>query len=323
MDNNNFFLDDREEENNPLNKKNRRQKRIIIVLSVLLILVSGLLAFFIYMNYDYIVFKAIMTKGYVYEDSVQDLIDSELEQTDSDILTYFDDAVISIFSDKLYEVSGDRYTHIYLPVQYTAKVESEQEIGSSCQWFPFTEDSAYLQITNFTLQSASFVEENAEEIAEYGTLILDLRSNPGGYVSNAQSIADMFLEKGDVIYTESASFGFLSKTTKASSDPIFDFDKIIILQDGNTASASEILIGALRDNLDNVVILGETSYGKGIGQYTVPLKNGFYYIATMFTWETPNGDTIHGTGIEADKEFTVETLAEELGIELQVTSSDE
>ena len=75
--------------------------------------------------------------------------------------------------------------------------------------------------------------------------------------------------------------------------------------------------------LDNVVILGDTTFGKGIGQYTVPLKNGYYFIATMFTWETPNGDTIHQKGIPADKEFTVDTLSEELGVELSVKEDTE
>ena len=141
-----------------------------------------------------------------------------------------------------------------------------------------------------------------------------MRSNPGGYISSAVSIADMFLDKGDVISRETSEMEFLSRTNISENAPVFDFEKIIILQDENTASSSEILIGALNDNLDNVVLLGETTYGKGIGQNTVPLKNGFYFIATMFSWETPNGDKIHGKGIAADREFTVETLAEELGI---------
>lgn len=307
----------------PKSKRYKSSKAIITVLSVLLIAVTGLLAFVIYENYDYLVFKIILTKGYVYEDSLQTVIDDELEQSGSDVSDYFDDAVINVFMSRLYEESGDKYTHLYLPAQYTAKIENEQEVGNSCQWFPFAEDTAYLAITNFTDESASFVEENASEIAEYDNLILDLRSNPGGYVSAADEIADMFLEKGDVISVENAVFEFLSQTSVSKNDPVFDFEKIIILQDGNTASAAEILIGALRDNLDNVVILGDTTFGKGIGQYTVPLKNGYYFIATMFTWETPNGDTIHQKGIPADKEFTVDTLSEELSVELSVKEDTE
>lgn len=295
-------------------KKNKRQKQIIILLLSLLILLAALLASIIYVNYDYLVFKTIMTKGYLYEDNVQNIIDEELEQNGSDIDIYFDDAVINIFMNRLHEENGDRYSHLYLPSQYTAKITNEKEIGNSCQWFQFTENSAYLSITNFTDESAEFILANAEEISQYSYLILDLRSNPGGYISAATSIADMFLDKGEIISRETSEMSFLSRTNISENDPIFAFDKIIILQDGNTASSSEILIGALHDNLDNVVLLGETTYGKGIGQNTVPLKNGFYFIATMFSWETPNGHVIHGEGIEPDKEFTVDTLAEELGI---------
>ncbi len=299
-------------------KKTRSSKGIIAVLSILLIIVTGLLVFVVYENYDYLVFKTILTQGYVYEDSLQDVIDDELDQSDSNVSDYFDDAVINVFMSRLYEESGDKYTHLYLPAQYTAKLENEQEVGNSSQWFQFTNDTAYLYITNFTEESASYVEENASEINQFDNLILDLRGNPGGYVAAADQIADMFLEKGDVISVENAVFDFLSQTSVSKNDPVFDFKKIIILQDGNTASAAEILIGALRDNLDNVVILGDTTFGKGIGQYTVPLKNGYYFIATMFTWETPNGDTIHQKGIPADKEFTIDTLSEELGVELKV-----
>lgn len=299
-------------------KTTRSSKGIIAVLSILLIIVTGLLVFVVYENYDYLVFKTILTQGYVYEDSLQDVIDDELDQSDSNVSDYFDDAVINVFMSRLYEESGDKYTHLYLPAQYTAKLENEQEVGNSSQWFQFTDDTAYLYITNFTEESASYVEENASEINQFDNLILDLRGNPGGYVAAADQIADMFLEKGDVISVENAVFDFLSQTSVSKNDPVFDFKKIIILQDGNTASAAEILIGALRDNLDNVVILGDTTFGKGIGQYTVPLKNGYYFIATMFTWETPNGDTIHQKGIPADKEFTIDTLSEELGVELKV-----
>ena len=138
----------------------KKQKRIIIVLSVIIVALLSILAVIIYTNFDYLMFKTIMTKGYIYEDSLQDLIDEELKQTDSNIDKYFDDAVINIFSNRLYEVSGDRYTHIYLPVQYASKIENEHEIGNSCVWYPITDEIAYLAITNFTSESTKFIDEN-------------------------------------------------------------------------------------------------------------------------------------------------------------------
>ncbi|GFI62073.1 carboxy-terminal processing protease CtpB [Clostridiales bacterium] len=310
-------------EANAVDKKIKCLKIAVTALAIVLVAVLAILAAFIYSNYDYFLFKTIMTRGYVYEDSLQRVIDDELDQNESDIGKYFDYAVINTFTHRLYEESGDRYTHLYLPVQYTARIEQEQELGNSCAWYEFTKDTAYLSITNFTKESLDFVKESSADMAEYDNLILDLRGNPGGYVSSASSIADMFLGKGETISVEKSSLFFLSKKNSSKEEPVFNFDKIIVLQDKNTASSSEILIGALRDNLSNVVLLGETTYGKGIGQCTVPLKNGFYYIATMFTWETPNGDVIHGKGIAPDKEFTLETLAAELGININTEAGKE
>lgn len=300
-----------------------KDKTIITILTIILLLVSVFLIFIVYDNYDYLMFKTIMTKGYTYNSDIQDLIDEELNQTDSNINTYFDDAVISIFTDKLHEVNNDIYTHIYLPVQYTTKLENEQKLGDNCRYYNIAENTSYLSITNFTDESVNFIKENADEISKTTQLVLDLRGNPGGYVKSANKIADLFLDKGNTISVEKAKFNFLSKTNKSTSAPIFNFNKIVILQDKNTASAAEILIGALHDNLDNVVLMGETTYGKGIGQYTVPLKNKFYFVATMFTWETPNGTKIHKAGIKPDIEYSLENLSDELGMTLTLVENKE
>ena len=299
----------------PIKKKNN-QNRIIVALSILSIILASALGLIVYTNFDYLLFKTVMTKGYIYDESLQDLIDQELRQSNSDINTYFDTTIINVFMNRLYEVSNDRYTYLYLPVQYTSRISQEQEIGSSSDWMELTEDAAYVFLANFSSEATKLIVDNAEELSQYKYIVLDLRGNGGGYVHDAYTIADMFLENGAIIASETSKINALSVTTKSDSNPIFDFEKIIILQDRNTASASEILIGALNDNLDNVVLLGETTYGKGIGQTTFPLKNGFYFITTMFTWETPNGETIHAKGIEPDREFTLEILGEEINATL-------
>ena len=172
------LIDDIENSENTLIKKSKKQKTAIIVLSIILAVITGILAFLVYTNYDYLLFKVIMTQGYVYEDSLQDTIDEELEQSDSDITAYFDDAVINVFMDRLYETSGDRYSYLYLPAQYTARITSEQEEGNNCVWYPFTDDTACLVITNFTNESEAFVKENAQELSQYDNLILDLGVTP-------------------------------------------------------------------------------------------------------------------------------------------------
>ena len=78
------------------------------------------------------------------------------------------------------------------------------------------------------------------------------------------------------------------------------YDKIIILQNNYTASASENMIAALKDNLDNVILVGETTFGKGIGQFTLPLRRGYAVKATVLLWDTPANINIHGKGISPD-----------------------
>ena len=150
------------------------------------------------------------------------------------------------------------------------------------------------------------------KLTNYKNLILDLRNNPGGYVDSAEEIAEIFLDKDSIIYSEHTLNGTFDKTVKTKNDAMLRFDKIIILQNSETASAAEILIGALKGNLDNIILMGDTTFGKGIGQITIPLKNGFYLNATAFTWLMPDGKNIHGEGIDADYEYSVDELKRQL-----------
>ena len=291
-------------------KKINKLKKVIIVLSSLVGVLAASLVFIVYSNYDYLAFKTVLTKGYIYQDSLTQLIDDELEQDDSNVSAYFDDAVINVFLNRLYDVSGDQYTYLYLPYQYTNRITNEKVLGESCEWIPFSQDTAYMRIENFSDESADFVKESADKLTGYSNIIIDLRGNTGGYVTAVNKIADLFLDKGEIISTEETLIKAFSKENRAENDAVFNFDKIIILQDGLTASASEILIGALKDNLDHVTLLGETTFGKGIGQTTIPLKKGFYLKATAFTWATPGGNEIQSKGIEPDDIFSVEKLNE-------------
>lgn len=302
-----------EKKNKPVNteaEKIKKMKKVIVVLSSLVGVLAASLVFIVYSNYDYLAFKTILTKEYIYQDSLTQLIDEELEQDDSNASSYFDDAVINVFLNRLYDVSGDKYTYLYLPYQYTNRIINEKTLGESCEWVPFSQDTAYMRIENFSDESADFVKESADELIGYSNVIIDLRGNTGGYVTSVNKIADMFLDKGEIISSQKTLIEAFSKENKSENSAIFNFNKIIILQDNLTASASEILIGALKDNLDNVTLLGETTFGKGIGQTTIPLKKGFYLKATAFTWATPNGNEIQGKGIEPDYSFSIEKLNE-------------
>ena len=127
-------------------------------------------------------------------------------------------------------------------------------------------------------------------------LILDLRGNPGGLLTSAVDIADAFLPEGLIVYTED-KYGNREEYT---SDEEHQFNKpLVVLIDGNSASASEVLAGAIKDYGAGTLV-GTTSYGKGIVQSLIPLKDKTALKITVADYYTPNGNNIHGIGIEPD-----------------------
>lgn len=169
------------------------------------------------------------------------------------------------------------------------------------------EDEGYGEIvlTSFSEHSGEDFSKAMARLQKAGIkkVVLDLRGNTGGYLSAAVDIASSLLPEGSVIFQEEQKDG--SKTSQTTNDNYgyVPMDKIVILQNDTTASASEALIGALRDNLkDKVVTIGTTSYGKGTEQTTVPFSDGTSIKYTIAKWLTPNGDSIHEKGFTPDIE---------------------
>ena len=132
-------------------------------------------------------------------------------------------------------------------------------------------------------------------------VIIDLRGNTGGYLSAAKDISEVLLPKDSVIFQEKDKDGNIQKL-KTEQEGQADFDRIVILQDGSSASASEVLIGALKDNLDNVTTVGTQTYGKGTEQVSVPFTDGTSLKYTIAEWLTPSGESINRTGFAPDVE---------------------
>lgn len=164
-------------------------------------------------------------------------------------------------------------------------------------------DTGIITLNSFSEDSGREFEEAVQRLKKAGAtrLVLDLRNNTGGYLKAAQSIASSLLPSGSVIFQEELKDGTVKKTeVDAGADPV-SFEKIVVLQNGSTASASEVLIGALKDNLDNVTTVGTTSYGKGTEQVSVPFSDGTSLKYTIAQWMTPDGTSINGKGFEADE----------------------
>lgn len=157
---------------------------------------------------------------------------------------------------------------------------------------------AYIQITEFdTVTVDQFTEAMAVARGQgMKGLILDLRGNPGGNLLSVVSIAKMLLPEGLIVYTEDRDghrVEYKCDGTKELEVPM------VVLVDGNSASASEILAGAIKD-YGIGTLLGTTTFGKGIVQRPVELSDGSAVKLTISSYYTPNGTNIHGIGIEPD-----------------------
>ncbi len=159
---------------------------------------------------------------------------------------------------------------------------------------------AYLQLFTFNQNIDAEFQKAAQEISksEAGRLILDLRNNPGGLLDSAINIAGWFLDKDQIVTVE--AFSDSSKNEfKSSGNGLLKTYPTIILINGGSASASEIVAGALHDNR-GIRLVGEKTFGKGSVQELQQLKDGSSLKVTVAKWLTPNGISISDTGIEPD-----------------------
>ena len=171
------------------------------------------------------------------------------------------------------------------------------------------EKYAYVRITQFQSRTGENLREAVtglqdEVQGDLGGLILDLRNNPGGVLSAAVSVSDAFLTGGTIVYTEGrlddAQLKFSAKPTD-----ILDGAPLVVLVNGGSASASEIVAGALQDHR-RAVIMGNDTFGKGSVQTILPMENGSALKLTTSRYYTPSGRSIQASGIKPD--ILLETL---------------
>ena len=159
------------------------------------------------------------------------------------------------------------------------------------------EQMGYLRLSMFDENSASEFDQHTKDLIKSGAkgIVLDLRQNPGGYLSQCVDIADYMLGKELIVYTEGRNGDneeFFSDSSK------YDV-KWVVLTDGGSASASEILTGALKDH-GAATIVGTTTFGKGVVQIVKPYDLSTGFKLTTSQYFTPDGKNIHGIGIEPD-----------------------
>lgn len=153
-----------------------------------------------------------------------------------------------------------------------------------------------IRIGSFSANTYSQFLEKYKTLKEenISALVIDVRDNGGGYLSTANQISSLFLDKGTVLYKKSDGKNveeILNEKVKTIDVPV------VIVINENTASSAEVFAACLKENLD-VDIVGVNSYGKGSVQKFVPLINGSYIKYTVLEWLTPNGNSIEGVGVE-------------------------
>ena len=162
----------------------------------------------------------------------------------------------------------------------------------------------YIRLTSFNENSADQIKEKIKELRQNKKIekyILDLRNNPGGLLSQAIKISDFFLNNGEIVSTKSRKKKENRKWFARKGD-IIDGETLIVLINYGSASAAEIVAGALRDH-KRAILIGEKSFGKGSVQSIIPLKNKGAIRLTISKYYLPSGKSISEVGITPDIEI--------------------
>jgi carboxyl-terminal processing protease len=156
---------------------------------------------------------------------------------------------------------------------------------------------ALITISQFGDDTDSLAEQYANQAVSDKAqgVVLDLRDNPGGYLDSAVYVAGLFLPNGKLVVSEVDKSG-QKQQYKTSGDAILQNLPTVVLVNGGSASAAEILTGALKDS-NRAEIIGEKTFGKGCVQEIVPLSGGSALKVTIANWLTPNGSQINKIGI--------------------------
>ena len=165
------------------------------------------------------------------------------------------------------------------------------------------ENIGYIRLTSFNENSSDQIEKQIEALKKNKNLnsfILDLRNNPGGLLNQAIRISDFFLENGEIVSTKSRKKSDNRKWFAKKGD-ITDGKTLLVLINYGSASASEIVAGALKDH-KRAIVIGENSYGKGSVQSIIPLKNKGAIRLTVAKYYLPSGKSISEVGVRPDIE---------------------
>ncbi len=227
-----------------------------------------------------------------------------------DLITKVDGEEVTVdnASDMSNKIKGEEGTTVKLEIKrdgetFEVEVERKRIEVSHINSRMLEDNIAYIQVTDFDGGTAKEFKENYQELKSQGatSLIIDLRDNGGGVVDEAIDMLEMICDKGSTLLIETDKKGN-EIVEKSKEDPIIDIP-IVVLVNGNSASASEIFAGALKD-YNKATIIGTKTYGKGVIQTLSKLSDGSGLKMTTAEYCTPSSNKINKIGIEPN--ITVE-----------------
>ena len=210
------------------------------------------------------------------------------------------DVLLSDFKDEASQLfKGTKNTKIDIRYIRQGKVNTTQiildevEIKSVPFFAKIDDKTGYIVLSHFNKKASLETKEALEQLKKEGVerIILDVRDNPGGLLNEAVNICNLFVPKNEIIVTTKSKIEKHNSTYKTTKDPVDTEIPLIILVNGRSASASEIVAGALQD-LDRAVVVGSRSFGKGLVQRPVDLTYGTQLKVTISRYYTPSGRCI-------------------------------
>lgn len=241
------------------------------------------------------------------EDSPAENVDIEPD----DYICKIDDYEIQSSDDLDYLVTlirGEEGTDVTLEIYrsseqkyHTVTITRKKLENKTVSYFMADDKIGYVRVTQFVSNTTELFEEAIEDLQSQGmeALLIDLRSNPGGMLTTVVDMCDYLLPDGLIVYQEDKDGNVLSSYESTDEEQL-DIP-MAVLVNGSSASASEIMTAALKE-YGVATIIGETTYGKGIVQTVIPLSDGSAIKLTTAKYFTPNGNDIHGVGVEPDIE---------------------
>lgn len=208
-------------------------------------------------------------------------------------------------SEAVDKIRGEKGTSVKLTVIRNSKPEeftiTRETIDIPSVKTEIRGQTGIMTISRFGDDTVNLAKQAAEEFkaAKVSGIILDLRSNPGGYLDGAVDISSLWLSKGTTVLTERRDNVVIDTFMANGSAPLKGIKTVVLIDEGS-ASASEITAGALKDN-NAATLIGQKSFGKGSVQQPINLKDGGLLKVTIARWFTPGGKSIDKEGLEPDQ----------------------